>query len=158
MREHDLACSGRLGAEIRMVVGLESWVEGFEKVKNWRSVVAEKVGVPMDRFPVKKHAMEHRQDERQDDRQGDGAGVMDRRQMQRMDSRRDEYGRAPPVVFRSIKRTAGGDAIPFAGKEQGFELTNVEAEDIDAESGAGAYAGFEEQGEEDAGGQMKVML
>jgi hypothetical protein len=149
MREHDLARSGRLGAEIKMVVGLESWVEGFEKIKTWRSVVAEKVGVPVDRFPAKKYAMDTTRDDR--------AGVMDRRQVQRMDSRRDENGRAPPVVFRSIKRTAGGDAIPFVGKEQGFELTNVEAEDIDAES-AGVNDDFDEQREEDAGGQMKVML
>jgi hypothetical protein len=75
-----------------------------------------------------------------------------------MDSRRDEFGRAPPVIMRSIRRTAGGDAIPFAGKEMGFEMTNVEAEDIDAESSAFALDDVDELEQEEAGGRVKVLL
>jgi hypothetical protein len=157
MREHDLALSGRLGTDLQMVVGLESWVEGFEKVKNWRSVVAAKVGVveqrPAERIVRKVDNRRH--EERNDEHR---EGVMGTRQTQWMDSRRDEFGRAPPVIMRSIRRTAGGDAIPFAGKEMGFEMTNVEAEDIDAESSAFALDDVDELEQEEAGGRVKVLL
>lgn len=45
IREHELARTGRLGREMQMVFGMEMWGEGIEKIKNWREVVAGRLGV-----------------------------------------------------------------------------------------------------------------
>ena len=45
IREHDMARSGRLGREMQMVYGMEMWIEGTRKMRSWKKVVAEKLGV-----------------------------------------------------------------------------------------------------------------
>ncbi|KAF2822745.1 hypothetical protein CC86DRAFT_252067, partial [Ophiobolus disseminans] len=45
IREHEAARSGRLGREMQMVYGMEMWIEGARKMRSWRSVVAERLGI-----------------------------------------------------------------------------------------------------------------
>lgn len=45
IREHDLAQSGRLGREMQMVYGMEEFVLGAQKLREWRTVVAERLGM-----------------------------------------------------------------------------------------------------------------
>ncbi|OAL01363.1 hypothetical protein IQ06DRAFT_293455 [Phaeosphaeriaceae sp. SRC1lsM3a] len=45
IREYDLARAGRLGRELLMVSGMETWGEGIEKMREWRGVVAGRLGV-----------------------------------------------------------------------------------------------------------------
>jgi len=45
IKEHKLAKSGALGTELQMVHGMEMWTEGVKKIRAWRGVVAEKLGV-----------------------------------------------------------------------------------------------------------------
>ncbi|KAF1945820.1 hypothetical protein EJ02DRAFT_509225 [Clathrospora elynae] len=45
LKEHDLASQGRLGREIQMVFGMDTFLEGVKKVREWRGVVAERLGV-----------------------------------------------------------------------------------------------------------------
>jgi hypothetical protein len=113
VREHEAARQGKLGREIQMVMGLESWVEGIEKVKKWRGVVAEKVGVQI---------------------RDEGVRERERRVVR---GARQEEGYTPvvePVQRSGATRSARVDAIPFVG-EEGQVLEDV---DMETESGDGA--------------------
>lgn len=48
IKEHEMARSGRLGREMQLVYGMEQFLEGIKKVRQWRSVVAERLGVSSD--------------------------------------------------------------------------------------------------------------
>lgn len=45
IKEHDLAIGGSLGRELQMVYRMEMWQEGIKKIKDWRHVVAERLGM-----------------------------------------------------------------------------------------------------------------
>ncbi|KAH7355582.1 hypothetical protein BKA66DRAFT_368669, partial [Pyrenochaeta sp. MPI-SDFR-AT-0127] len=45
IKEHDMARSGRLGREMQMVYSMDQFLEGIRKVKQWRGVIAERLGV-----------------------------------------------------------------------------------------------------------------
>jgi hypothetical protein len=45
LKEHDMARAGNLGREMQMVHGMEMWIEGAKKMKRWRDVVADRLGV-----------------------------------------------------------------------------------------------------------------
>ncbi|KAF2030852.1 hypothetical protein EK21DRAFT_64555 [Setomelanomma holmii] len=45
IKEYEMARSSRLGREMQLVYGMELWGEGAKKVKAWRNVVADRVGV-----------------------------------------------------------------------------------------------------------------
>ncbi|KAJ4375132.1 hypothetical protein N0V83_002216 [Neocucurbitaria cava] len=45
IKQHDMARSGRLGREMQMVYGMEQFLEGIRKVRQWRGEVAERLGV-----------------------------------------------------------------------------------------------------------------
>jgi hypothetical protein len=45
IKEHETATSGRLGREMQMVYGMDMWMEGIRKIKVWRGVVADRLGV-----------------------------------------------------------------------------------------------------------------
>lgn len=45
IKENEMARSGRMGKEMQMVYGMEQFREGIDKIKQWRGVVAERLGV-----------------------------------------------------------------------------------------------------------------
>jgi hypothetical protein len=45
IKEYEMARSGRLGREMQLVYGMEMWGEDAKKIKVWRNVVAERLGV-----------------------------------------------------------------------------------------------------------------
>ncbi|KAH7091222.1 hypothetical protein FB567DRAFT_518219 [Paraphoma chrysanthemicola] len=45
IKEYEMARSGRLGKEMQLVYGMEMWGEGVKKIKTWRNVVAERLGI-----------------------------------------------------------------------------------------------------------------
>lgn len=52
IKEHDLALGGTLGREMQMVYGMEQWVEGITKIKEWRDMVAGRLGIKRDEVPL----------------------------------------------------------------------------------------------------------
>ncbi len=45
IKEHDMALSSRLGREMQMVYQMEQYLEGIQKIKEWRRIVAERLRV-----------------------------------------------------------------------------------------------------------------
>jgi hypothetical protein len=53
IREHEMAKTGQLGREMQMVLKMEMWTDGITKIKVWRGVVAERLGVREERVQAR---------------------------------------------------------------------------------------------------------
>jgi hypothetical protein len=45
IKEHTMARTGHLSKEMQLVYGMEMWLEGMKKIKEWRDVVAQRLGI-----------------------------------------------------------------------------------------------------------------
>jgi hypothetical protein len=45
IKEHNAARSGLLGREMQMVYGMEMWIEGIKKIKDWKNDLAQRLGM-----------------------------------------------------------------------------------------------------------------
>ena len=45
IKEHNAAKNGLLGREMQMVYGMEMWLEGIKKIKDWKNVLAQRLGI-----------------------------------------------------------------------------------------------------------------
>jgi hypothetical protein len=45
LKEHNMARTGDLGREMQMVYGMEMWLEGIKKIREWRTIVAQRLGI-----------------------------------------------------------------------------------------------------------------
>jgi hypothetical protein len=102
------------------VYGMEMWGEGIRKVRGWRGVVAERLGVKVEKARVVERP--ERYVKEQDNIEMDGRGL------QKVDP--------------SVREGRGtGDTIPFVGGEQALEDPSLEDE--------AAYPGLDTLGVED---------
>jgi hypothetical protein len=111
IKEHDMARGGGLGREMQMVYGMEQWVEGITKIKEWREVVTGRLGIK---------------------RPEDSLSRVVRRPVERPERvRRDAV--AMPMDVPLVERRNGADktaqnatAIPFV-RERNFDTTYIDA-------------------------------
>lgn len=48
IKEHNMARTGKLGMNIKLVYGMQQWLEGIQKIKDWRKTIALRLGIHTD--------------------------------------------------------------------------------------------------------------
>jgi hypothetical protein len=68
IKEHEMATNGRLGREMQMVYGMDMWMEGIRKIKVWRGIVADRLGVQHEEAVQERPARQPERPLREDSR------------------------------------------------------------------------------------------